>query len=101
MGVAWYKWIAHREAASIPSPKRVHFIEAFSYEASRQLAGEFDFIFIDGDHSFDGIKRDWADWSRRLSKGGIIALHDSIVPDHNPSWVQPGSCAFFRIAYPL
>ena len=96
LGVSWCKLIAQREAAKLNPPRRVRFVEEFSYEANKQLHGEFDFIFIDGDHSFEGIKQDWCDWSCRLPSGGIIALHDSIVPDHNPAWAEPGSCAFFE-----
>ena len=36
----------------------------------------FDLIFIDGDHSYDGVRYD-LEWVRRLVKpGGTIALHD-------------------------
>lgn len=36
-----------------------------------------DFIFIDGDHSYDGLRGDWEAWSVNTIPGGIIALHDS------------------------
>lgn len=38
-----------------------------------------DFLFIDGDHTFEGIKKDFDMYSPLLRKGGIIACHD-IVP---------------------
>ncbi|MGC8717706.1 MAG: class I SAM-dependent methyltransferase [bacterium] len=37
-----------------------------------------DFIFIDGDHSYDGVKRDFEIYSSLVNRG-IIAFHD-IVP---------------------
>jgi predicted O-methyltransferase YrrM len=37
----------------------------------------FDFVFIDGDHSYEGLKADWEGWSRLILPGGTIALHDS------------------------
>jgi cephalosporin hydroxylase len=40
---------------------------------------EIDFLFVDGDHSFEGVKRDFEMYSRFVRSGGIIALHD-IVP---------------------
>jgi len=41
------------------------------------LAGrEIDFLFIDGDHSYAGVKRDYELYSPLVRKGGIIALHD-------------------------
>jgi len=36
-----------------------------------------DFIFIDGDHSWDGIRGDWESWSGHIAPNGIVALHDS------------------------
>ena len=36
-----------------------------------------DYVFIDGDHSFDGLRGDWENWSPLVLPGGIICLHDS------------------------
>jgi len=41
-----------------------------------------DFLFIDGDHSYEGVKKDFEMYSPLVKKGGIIAFHD-IVP-HPP-----------------
>lgn len=40
-----------------------------------------DILFIDGDHSFDGVMSDFKMYSPLVRKGGIIAFHD-IVPDY-------------------
>lgn len=40
-------------------------------------AGLFDFVFIDGEHSYDGLRADWEAWRSRLVPGGVVALHDS------------------------
>jgi predicted O-methyltransferase YrrM len=37
---------------------------------------KLDFLFIDGDHTYDGVKRDFEMYSRLVRKGGIIAFHD-------------------------
>ena len=37
---------------------------------------KFDFIFIDGDHSFEGVKFDFNKFFPNLKKNGIIAFHD-------------------------
>lgn len=38
-----------------------------------------DFLFIDGDHSFAGVAKDFEMYSPLLRRGGIVAFHD-IVP---------------------
>lgn len=43
------------------------------------LGGQADFILIDGDHSYDGAKRDFELYRELVAPGGIIAFHD-IVP---------------------
>jgi predicted O-methyltransferase YrrM len=35
-----------------------------------------DFAYIDGDHRFDHCMQDIIEWSRRVKRGGIIAVHD-------------------------
>lgn len=50
--------------------------EAGQYFAQRQ-SEPVDFVFIDGDHSFAGLREDWEAWSGLVSAGGVVALHDS------------------------
>jgi predicted O-methyltransferase YrrM len=45
---------------------------------SRQV----DFLFIDGDHSYLGVKRDYELYHELVRPGGLIAFHD-IVPNKN------------------
>lgn len=35
-----------------------------------------DFLFIDGDHTYGGVKKDFMLYSSLVKKGGIVALHD-------------------------
>ena len=96
LGVCWGKWIAHREIARSGHGERVQFIEQLSPDAAKHLAGDFDFIFIDGDHSLEGIQNDWKDWGARVETSGVIALHDSVPPKHNPMVAELGSCQYFQ-----
>ena len=43
-----------------------------------------DFIFIDADHSYEGVKKDFEMYSLLVRKGGIIAFHD-IIPSGYPT----------------
>lgn len=36
----------------------------------------FDFVFIDGDHSYEGCKRDIEAWYQRVKAGGLLCGHD-------------------------
>jgi predicted O-methyltransferase YrrM len=45
------------------------------YRRERELPA--DVIFIDGDHSYEGLVRDWTAWSPLVGRGGVICLHDS------------------------
>jgi hypothetical protein len=38
---------------------------------------QIDFLFIDGDHSYEGVKTDFELYSKLLSDQGIIAIHDT------------------------
>jgi glycosyltransferase involved in cell wall biosynthesis len=49
-------------------------------EVRRRLAGrEIDFLFIDADHTYEGVKRDFEMYRPLVRRGGLVAFHD-IVP---------------------
>lgn len=43
---------------------------------------EVDFLFIDGDHSYAGVKTDFLIYKRFVRSGGVIAFHD--ICEHAP-----------------
>ena len=45
-----------------------------------------DFLFIDGDHTYEGVKKDFEMYSPLVRRGGIIAFHDIVPHDrvHDP-----------------
>ena len=96
LGICWSQYIANAEAKNSQYSSNVEFVQSYSYDAVMNIDGDFDMIFIDGDHSLQGIKRDWADWSGRIIKGGIIALHDTRVPSYNKSVEMLGSYQYFE-----
>jgi len=60
--------------------------DSHSIETLRKIEGilrnnRVDFLFIDGDHSYEGVKKDFEMYSPLVRKGGIIAFHD-IIPDY-------------------
>lgn len=42
--------------------------------------GQFDFLFIDGDHNYAGVRQDYEMYSKLVRPGGIIAFHDIMRP---------------------
>ena len=48
-----------------------------AHEASKWFADEsLDFVFIDGDHSYEAVKQDINDWTPKVRKAGIVSGHD-------------------------
>lgn len=48
------------------------------------LAGEMlDFLFIDGDHSYEGVKQDFEMYRKFVRSGGWIAFHDIKNTEHH------------------
>jgi len=48
-------------------------------EVKKILNGnQLDFLFIDGDHTYEGVKKDFEMYSPLVRKGGIIAFHDIV-----------------------
>lgn len=48
---------------------------------------EVDFLFIDGDHTYEGVKADFEQYAPLVRAGGVIALHD-ILPNAREPAVQ-------------
>lgn len=65
-----------------------HSEETFS-KVKEILNGELlDLLFIDGDHSYEGVKNDFEKYSTLTKKGGIIAFHDI----HRSSFHESHGC---------
>jgi predicted O-methyltransferase YrrM len=95
LGISYHKLVAKLSISRNGNRRNVRFLEMLSFDASHVVPGDLDFVFIDGDHSFEGVKKDWEIFSSKLKKGGIIALHDTSIPPHNPSVAALGSYRFF------
>lgn len=73
-------------------------IEAFSWHAAKNFNKTIDFLFIDADHSYDAILRDWNDWTPKLREEGIVILHDVKKTYNSPS--ELGTMKFYRNELP-
>jgi len=55
-----------------------HLPDTFEMVKSKFGDAELDYLFIDGDHSYKGVKQDYEMYSPLVRKGGIIAFHDIV-----------------------
>ena len=55
----------------------------FTNEILKSLS-KFDLIFIDGDHSYNSVKKDFDLSQKYINKKGIIILHDIFLPNSGP-----------------
>ena len=55
----------------------VEVIQSYSTDAARGWNRPIDMVFIDGDHSYDGVKSDWELFSPHVSRFGVVVFHDT------------------------
>lgn len=79
-------WRSALYESFLPAGHTLHLLKVDSHEAStvrkveELAAGEpFDFLFIDGDHSYEGVRRDFEMYSPLVRPGGHVAFHDIVV----------------------
>jgi predicted O-methyltransferase YrrM len=82
-GGGYPAWKSRLFKSFVISDQKVNLIRADSHmletldEAKRVLGGRpVDFLFIDGDHTYEGVRKDFEMYSPLVRKGGIIAFHD-------------------------
>jgi predicted O-methyltransferase YrrM len=66
---------------------QVEIVRKTSDEAAAGWSRRIDMIFIDGDHSFEGVKRDWDLFVPHVREFGVVIFHDTLWdlrPD--PRW---------------
>lgn len=96
LGISWGERIARSYNHEHLTSGKVRFVAKLSTEVAEDVPSPVDLVFIDGDHSLDGIKADWAFWKERLTPGGIIALHDTLLTSDKPLGYTLGSIEYFR-----
>jgi len=79
-GFSVQRVIARQEIARVTNGtlqwQRLTGVEAARLHAAYKFP-PVDFIFIDGEHTHEGLRGDWEAWSSLVAPQGIIALHDS------------------------
>jgi predicted O-methyltransferase YrrM len=78
----------HLEALGLTNVVTV--LRQYSSEALNKLPRPIDLLFIDGDHSYAGVKADWENFAPHMSPFGLVVFHDTIWelrPD--TKWYRP------------
>ncbi len=58
-------------------------IKGLSQEVAEGFENEsIGFLYLDGDHSYEGVKRDLEAWVPKVVKGGVIAGHDYLSGEY-------------------
>lgn len=63
-------------------PNRAHIVHATSMEAATKIKdASMDLVFLDADHSYEGVKEDIEAWQHKVKPGGWIGGHDYLNPE--------------------
>ena len=73
---ALYKRFGYPEQHVTLVRRNSHQQETFQSFKEMLKGAMLDFLFIDGDHTYEGAKADYELYAPLVKKGGIIALHD-------------------------
>ena len=58
--------------------EQVEIVRQTSGEAAKNWGKKIDLIFIDGDHSYAGVKADWELFLPHLNEFGVVVFHDTL-----------------------
>lgn len=80
--------VFQRHIAAMGLQNYVEIIRADSLTAARGWTRPIDLIFIDGDHSYEGVKADWDLFSPFLTTSGVAVFHDTTweLNRHDPRY---------------
>ena len=63
--------------------RRIIMHEASESAAARTPDSSLDFVFIDADHSYEGVSTDLKAWAPKVRAGGVLCGHDY---DNGTTW---------------
>lgn len=65
-----------QKISSHPAYNRIRLVRKKSADALDEAVDNLDFVYIDGNHSYDAVMEDITLWEPKVRPGGILAGHD-------------------------
>ena len=93
LGISYEKLIAHLHVKRTGNYSKVNWLRGLSHQCASFVPDDLDFLFIDGDHSYEGISKDWEEYSCKVKLNGLVLLHDSFAAENSRAL---GSHTFFE-----
>lgn len=78
----WHDWKKEREISLVSLIGKSQ-DDVIIQHVKERLPEGIDFLFIDGDHTYQGAKLDFENYGPMVNSGGIIAFHDLMTPKNN------------------
>jgi predicted O-methyltransferase YrrM len=95
------RWRSRMYAEFAREEQQMHVLRGDSHstathDAVRRILGgdRLDLLFVDGDHSYEGVRQDYERYSPLVREGGLVAFHD-IVPGAPGKRGDPGGVPAF------
>ncbi len=89
----FYQRFARRRQRLFPFQVDSHSVEALQSVKAALENQPLDYLFIDGDHTYEGVTKDFEMYGPLVRKGGLIAFHDIV---EGPSEAVGGVPQFWR-----
>jgi predicted O-methyltransferase YrrM len=70
--------ILRRNIRTLNLGAHIEIVRSYSAEVACTWTRPIDLIFIDGDHSYQGVKRDWELFVPHVKQFGVVVFHDTI-----------------------
>jgi predicted O-methyltransferase YrrM len=65
--------------------EKVRLVNLSSEVVSKGWERPIGLLWLDGDHTVEGVRRDFESWEPYLRPGGVVAFHDATDPDGGPA----------------